>query len=104
MPGRHQNHRYCQVDAPAQKANRNRCRAFATDAAAKTEARFKVGSNFWQTSARLAGIVATMQHAAAYASAGTGLLGEFLINAQQQLKEPWVLQKKVGHWRGLEVW
>ena len=45
-----------------------------------------------------------MQHAAAHASAGTGLLGKLLIDAQQQLEESWVLQEKVGHWRGLKVW
>ena len=45
-----------------------------------------------------------MQHTAAHASTGTGLLGKFLIDAQQQLKESRVLKKKVGHWRGLEVW
>ena len=46
-----------------------------------------------------------MQHTAApYASNGTGLLGKFLVKAQQQLEESWVLQKKVGHWEGLEVW
>ena len=45
-----------------------------------------------------------MQHTAAHASTDTGLLGKLLINAQQQLEESWILQKKVGHWRGLEVW
>jgi len=45
-----------------------------------------------------------MQHTAAHASTGTGLQGEVLIDAQQQLKESWVLKKKVGHWQGLEVW
>jgi hypothetical protein len=45
-----------------------------------------------------------MQHTPARASTDTGLQGKFLIDAQQQLKESWVLKKKVGHWRGLEVW
>ena len=45
-----------------------------------------------------------MQHAATHTSTGTGLLGEFLIRAKQQLEESWILKKKVGHWRGLEVW
>ena len=104
MPGRHQNHRHCQVDTSAQETNRDRCRAFATHAAAKAEARFKVGSNFGQTSTRFAGIVATVQHPTTRTAAGTGLAGEFLINAQKQSKESWVLKKKVGHWQGLEVW
>ena len=103
MAVRTQNHRQRQIHAPAQKANGDGCRTFATTAATKAQARFELSSNFAQTSARLAGIVATMQHPAARTAPGTGLLSEFLIDAQQQLKESWVLNKKVGHWRGLKV-
>ena len=45
-----------------------------------------------------------MQHIAARTALCTGLLSQLPINAQQQSKESWVLQKKVGHWRSLLVW
>ena len=104
MAVRTQNHRQRQIHAPAQKANRDGCGAFATKVATKAEASFKLKSNLDQTSTRLSGIVTSMQHTAASTASGVAPLGKLLINAQQEFKESWVLQKKVGHSVGLKVW
>jgi hypothetical protein len=70
--------------------------------AAETEAGFKVGASLRQATARLAGIVGTMECAAAMVAADSARLRRQLnINLLEKLEKVWILQEGVVHFDGL---
>ncbi len=101
LPVRHQDHRQGDINPPAQEPYGSGRTALPTPAATEAEACLQPGAKLAQAASWLTGIVGNMQDAVTSTALQAGLLGQFLVNTDQESKKLGILKQGVAHWGGL---